>query len=152
MAPTDVHSSRNLTPPITPYRFSAWTKHATPSCTPWRGPRCIGVLVNTSSQGQTPTEDAQVDTDDRFRLLAEVLPLEPEHIRKIIDALSLPPRALLRTEEAARVLGVSRTTIYRLIDAGEIERVHVIESARITRASIDAYIARLRAICQEGVA
>ncbi len=119
---------------------------------PWRGPRCIKTLMSNSLKGQTPTSDSKTDTADRLHVLADVLQLQPEHVRQIIAALELPFPALLRIDEASRVLGVSRTTIYRLIDAGEIERVHVIDSARITQASIDAYVARLRAIYQEGVA
>jgi len=39
-------------------------------------------------------------------------------------------------------LGVSRSTVYRLIRAGELGRVHVRSSARITRNSMKRFVSR----------
>jgi excisionase family DNA binding protein len=45
---------------------------------------------------------------------------------------------------AATYLGVSRATIYRLLEAGELEGFHVGAAAMVTRASLDAFVARQR--------
>jgi len=48
---------------------------------------------------------------------------------------------LLRINEAAALLGVSRSHIYRLIDKGEISAMYVgARSIRIKRSDIVAYI------------
>ena len=48
---------------------------------------------------------------------------------------------LLRVNEAAALLGISRSHIYRLIDKGEIPALYVGErSIRIKRTDIVAYI------------
>jgi excisionase family DNA binding protein len=53
---------------------------------------------------------------------------------------------LVKIPACAEILGgVSRPTIYALIDSGEIVRVHLGRRALITRGSIDAYIERLQA-------
>jgi excisionase family DNA binding protein len=47
---------------------------------------------------------------------------------------------LLRIEESERQLGVSKSTIYRLIREGEFDVVKIGHSVRITEESLDAYI------------
>ena len=54
------------------------------------------------------------------------------------------PIRLLTIREAARVLGVGRTTVYELIASDELEVVHIGRSARIPTAAIDNFIDRLR--------
>jgi excisionase family DNA binding protein len=54
---------------------------------------------------------------------------------------------LLDLSTAAATLAVSRSTLYRLLDAGELPSVTVGRSRRITRASLVAYVAE-----REGVA
>lgn len=41
--------------------------------------------------------------------------------------------------------GIKRTTVYDLVDSGEIVRVKVGRRSMITRASLDAYVARITA-------
>ncbi len=43
--------------------------------------------------------------------------------------------------EAARLLGVERTTIWRMCRRGELAKVCIGRRALITRASIDAFVA-----------
>jgi excisionase family DNA binding protein len=50
---------------------------------------------------------------------------------------------LLTTVQAAKVLGVSRTTIYQLIKAGDIRLVHLGRCARISWAELERYVLRL---------
>lgn len=52
-------------------------------------------------------------------------------------------RVLYKPEDAAARLQISRTTLYELIAQGELVRVHLGRSARITSESVDAYITRL---------
>jgi excisionase family DNA binding protein len=50
---------------------------------------------------------------------------------------------LLTTVQAAKVLGVGRTTIYELIKVGDIRPVHVARCCRISWAELERYVARL---------
>lgn len=52
---------------------------------------------------------------------------------------------LIPIEEArtTRLGGIGRTTVYRLINAGELTRVNIGRRAFITANSIEAYIANL---------
>jgi len=52
---------------------------------------------------------------------------------------------LLTTTQAARALGVSRTTIYKLITKGELVPTHIGRSARISLAELHRLVARLDA-------
>lgn len=51
------------------------------------------------------------------------------------------PRAV-NTLEAARLLSISRPTLYKLLDAGEIASFRIGRSHRVPVDSIDAYIER----------
>ena len=53
------------------------------------------------------------------------------------DALLLTP------EEAAEVLRVGRTTIYALMNAGELHAVRIGRSCRLSRAELERYVRRL---------
>jgi excisionase family DNA binding protein len=59
-----------------------------------------------------------------------------------------PPRKslapVLSINEAARVLGVQRSTIYRLLRTGEIEAVRVGKRKRFRPEDLDAYLERGR--------
>lgn len=50
------------------------------------------------------------------------------------------PAPLIRLEEAARRLGVSMTTVRRLIDAGELKAVRVGRVYRMDPRDLDAFI------------
>jgi len=49
---------------------------------------------------------------------------------------------LLSQEEVAHRLGIGRTTIWRLVKAGELERVRIGSRTLITTRSIDTYLTR----------
>lgn len=55
------------------------------------------------------------------------------------------PRLLLTVEAAAEWLSISRTRMYALLKAGEIESVKVGRLRRIPAEAITAYITRLAA-------
>ena len=52
---------------------------------------------------------------------------------------------LLTTTQAANLLGISRTTVYALINQGELRPVHISRSCRISRAELERYVAGLDA-------
>ncbi|MGZ6863630.1 MAG: helix-turn-helix domain-containing protein [Blastococcus sp.] len=54
------------------------------------------------------------------------------------DALLLTP------EEAAKVLRLGRTTVFVLMKAGELRRVHIGRSCRLSRAELERYVSRLQ--------
>jgi excisionase family DNA binding protein len=60
------------------------------------------------------------------------------------DRLS-SPQYLLDVPAAARSLGVGRTTVFQLIRDGRLESVLIGRRRLIPIASIEAYVARLRA-------
>lgn len=49
---------------------------------------------------------------------------------------------LFTLKESCQLLGISRSSIYRLIAQGEFDVVYVLSSPRITQNSIDSYITR----------
>lgn len=52
---------------------------------------------------------------------------------------------LLSQDEAAHRLGISRTTLWRLAKADQLEVVHIGSRALITRGSIDDFLTERRA-------
>jgi excisionase family DNA binding protein len=55
-------------------------------------------------------------------------------------------RKLYPIEETAGVLGVGRTTVYSLVDKGELHLVHIGRRGLVTAESIDAYVERLSGV------
>jgi excisionase family DNA binding protein len=51
-------------------------------------------------------------------------------------------REWLGYEEARRLTGLSRTTLYRLVKTAEIKGARIGRSVRINRASLEAYMER----------
>ena len=54
------------------------------------------------------------------------------------------PRVLFTVEEAARALGIGRTRMFELIQAGSVETVLIGRLRRIPVDALDAFVARLR--------
>jgi excisionase family DNA binding protein len=52
---------------------------------------------------------------------------------------------LFTTTEVGRVLHLSRTTVYMLINAGSIRPVHIGRSCRVTRAELERFVGDLDA-------
>jgi excisionase family DNA binding protein len=52
---------------------------------------------------------------------------------------------LYTTTEVARVLHLSRTTVYTLINDGSLRPVHIGRSCRITRAELERFVGELDA-------
>jgi excisionase family DNA binding protein len=61
------------------------------------------------------------------------------------DSLSSAPTTLLVTaREAARMLGVGRTTLYALMNQGQLRPVHIGRSVRIPLAELERFVDTLR--------
>ena len=61
-----------------------------------------------------------------------------------MNALKQAPveREWLGYEEARRLVGLSRATLYRLVKLGEVKAARVGRSVRISRASLEEYMER----------
>jgi excisionase family DNA binding protein len=55
---------------------------------------------------------------------------------------TMPDRLLLTVEDAAVQLSVSSRTVWRLIGLGELETVRIGKSVRVTRASLERFVAK----------
>ena len=51
---------------------------------------------------------------------------------------------LLRIPAAAALLGIGRTTLYKLIDEGELAVVHIGRAVRVPKVELHAFVARQR--------
>lgn len=63
-----------------------------------------------------------------------------------------PPRVLFTVEEASHALGIGRTRMFELIQAGSVETVLIGRLRRIPVVAFDAFIAGLRKSPQESAA
>ncbi len=52
----------------------------------------------------------------------------------------IPTKLLLRAEEAASVMGVSRSRIYELMRQGSLPRIHIGRSVRIPTQAVQAWV------------
>ncbi len=52
-------------------------------------------------------------------------------------------KPLLTIREACRFLGLSRSTVYRLISDGDLRRIKIYNRSLIARQDLDAYVGRL---------
>lgn len=59
--------------------------------------------------------------------------------------MSATPPLLLRVPEAARLLGVGRTTLYEMLARGELRPVHIGRAVRVERAEVEAFVRRASA-------
>ena len=66
---------------------------------------------------------------------------DPQPLRDVLAA----DRLLLTPEEAAKVLGIGRTTVYALMKCGDLRAVHIGRSCRISQGELDRYVRRLEA-------
>jgi excisionase family DNA binding protein len=53
---------------------------------------------------------------------------------------------LISISEVQRVLNVSRATVNRLLDRGELRRVHIGRAVRIPSEDVQAFVQRLRLV------
>ena len=94
-----------------------------------------------------PTTRPRLDTvSEQLNQIAGQLLALGQQLAAASDAPITAEQALLLSpEEAAAVLGVGRSTVYRLMESGELRRVSIGRCTRIPRADIDRYVAALLA-------
>jgi excisionase family DNA binding protein len=68
------------------------------------------------------------------------------------NAATNQPRLLFTVEEAARALGIGRTRMFELIQAGSVETVLIGRLRRIPLDALDAFVSRLRESTQGSAA
>jgi len=82
-------------------------------------------------------------------VLREDESVDPDVIRMVLGQLKGKPTGqdtsalLLSTAETARLLGVSRQTLWRMSKSGELRPVKVRTGTRYRRADVDKYVACL---------
>lgn len=60
-----------------------------------------------------------------------------------LEQPEVSPTKLLRLKEAAKILGISVRTLYRIIADGHLTRVHVRGCSCIPSSQLNAYLQRL---------
>jgi excisionase family DNA binding protein len=63
--------------------------------------------------------------------------------REAAEELPYQRPLLLTVTQAAAMIGIGRTTLYRLMDTGEITSVHVRSSRRVPLQSVHEFVERL---------
>jgi excisionase family DNA binding protein len=53
-------------------------------------------------------------------------------------------KLLFTPDEAAHALGIGRSKLYQLLQAGELESVHIGSCRRVTAAALSGYVERLQ--------
>jgi excisionase family DNA binding protein len=64
--------------------------------------------------------------------------------RQEANPMERPQPLLLTVPEAARVLGIGRSTLYELIAAGAIDTVHIGRACRIPISALKHFVESLR--------
>jgi excisionase family DNA binding protein len=72
-----------------------------------------------------------------------VLTVTPEDLLKLVVTRAGLPKLLVMPDEAAEVLSVGRSTVYDLMNRGDLEYVDVGRGRRIKVAVLQAFVARL---------
>jgi excisionase family DNA binding protein len=66
---------------------------------------------------------------------------EPQLLRDVLAEAPL----LLTPEEAARALRIGRTSLYALMNCGDLRPVHIGRSCRLARSELERYVTSLQA-------
>ena len=92
-----------------------------------------------------------VQNEDGYPLRADAMRLDRSSVRQFIERVdvghaqaSAPAESedsLLRLNDVAARLGISRATLYRRLDAGEIEAAHEAEPPRWRKSYVDSLVA-----------
>ena len=84
-----------------------------------------------------------LNANDRLKRLLDAPPSTLSRIDDILTGRETPCEtrdvSLLTFTEVARLLNVSRPTVYRLIDAGRLRAIPLLGVRRITRDSVRAF-------------
>jgi excisionase family DNA binding protein len=61
-------------------------------------------------------------------------------------------RLLYSVNDAAEILSISRTTLYKKINSGEVLQVKISGRTLVPQSSLDSYVKRLKALARENEA
>lgn len=92
-------------------------------------------------EDSTPTKTPG-DPIDRIESLASRLGEHPNTVRELIAALGRPRKQVLKVPEVEELLSVSRSTVYRLIRDGELDRVDIDRTTRVSAESVERFVER----------
>jgi excisionase family DNA binding protein len=67
----------------------------------------------------------------------------PDDEKSVVHQVAVQRPLLLTVKEAAALIGIGRSTLYRLMDAGEVDSVHIGSSRRIPLGSAYAFVERV---------
>lgn len=97
--------------------------------------------VNTSLNQSSGLRDISLRevAADSFREEAQPAPIAVACLQTQLSPQGISMNYYTIPEVANERLNVSRSTVYRLIESGDLKRVHFRTCARITAASLDAY-------------
>ena len=76
-----------------------------------------------------------------FLFVEEIIPAR-RPARHNDDRSMRPESLLLRIPDAAGVLGIGRTMLYKLIDDGDIRVVHIGRAVRVPFTELEAFVAQ----------
>lgn len=77
------------------------------------------------------------------RLTSRIAGPSADHVEA--GTVTVDPPLLLTTTDAARLLSISRTTLYSLMADGSIQPVHIGRSCRVSTAELQRYVDQLQA-------
>jgi excisionase family DNA binding protein len=100
-------------------------------------------------QAETEREEAAMHlvNNDRTNSTAPIAPTPGEDGPN--DNTTAATNRCLRTQEAARHLGISRAKLYQLITSGELESITIGRSRRVPLDALADYISKRRAIAKQ---
>ena len=108
------------------------------------------------SRNRGPNSAQLWGLDDATALRPRIKPPRPPSVQpEIPDRVPVSPSddqdggglvLLLSVEAAGRALGVSRSTVYELIAAGDLEVVHIRRSVRVPVDAVHDFVRRLRCL------
>jgi excisionase family DNA binding protein len=94
--------------------------------------------------GNRPPPDNDADNLCRDDLPVRKTSRDRRRIRVTATGGISMDKLLLTIDEAAHALGIGRSKLYQLLDAGEVDSVHIGNCRRVTGAALSGYVERLQ--------
>jgi excisionase family DNA binding protein len=119
-------------------RTAAGTKAGTAAHLTGMQKRVVRVVAATK-----PGPDVAEMTEQLDRVVSGLAALRDQLGQIHAPGPALPTALLLSPEDAAVMFGVGRSTVYRLMESGDLRRVSIGRCTRIPRADLERYIGQL---------
>jgi len=97
-------------------------------------------IVRTENQMKPGRKPATKDRHMNINTLAEPFTASPNNTKQTPDQGSNTKRLAVKISEAAFLLNISKTSVRRLIDRGELKSIRKLRHTLITRASIETFL------------